>query len=330
MKYDDLIFVSAQPDVPYFHWQTKVYVHNFIDKGVNPNQIHVLFVIVDGDVPSEQSLELREYGVNVHHYVDDRKNKEYIPSLRPLILSKWLKDNPQFSKCYFYHDSDIIFRVLPDFNSLIDDNICYLSDTTSYIGYNYIKECGDRYETEHNNLPKDKLITTMCDIIGVDIETVEKNQKNSGGAQYLLKNAGHEFWDKVYDDSENLYQMLIRFHKTYPIPHGLQIWTSDMWAVLWNLWYLDKETRVTDKLSFSWATDTVDQYNHNIILHMAGVTPDLKQTKFYKGDFININPIELLKNNDSIFDYIDNNSSTKKYIEVIESMIKNKSDDYLL
>ena len=330
MKFDDLIFVSAQPDVPYFHWQTKVYVHNFIDKGINPNQIHVLFVIVDGDEPSKQSLELREYGVNVHHYVDDRKNKEYIPSLRPLILSKWLKDNPQFGECYFYHDSDIIFRVLPDFNSLIDDNICYLSDTTSYIGYNYIKECGDRYETEHNNLPKDKLITTMCDIIGVDIETVEKNQKNSGGAQYLLKNAGHEFWDKVYEDSENLYQMLIRFHKTYPIPHGLKIWTSDMWAVLWNLWYLDKETRVTGKLSFSWATDTVDQYNHNIILHMAGVTSDLRQTKFYKVDFINVNPIELLKNNDSIFDYIDNNSSTKKYIEVIESMVKNKSDDYLL
>jgi len=34
---DSLLFVSAQPDVPYFHWQVKLYVHNFIEKGINPN-----------------------------------------------------------------------------------------------------------------------------------------------------------------------------------------------------------------------------------------------------------------------------------------------------
>jgi hypothetical protein len=330
MEFDDLIFVSAQPDVPYFHWQTKVYVHNFIEKGINPNQIHVLFVIVDGDEPSKKSLELKHYGVNVHHYVDNREHKEYIPTLRPLILSKWLKENPQFGKCYFYHDSDIIFRVLPDFNSLIDGDVCYLSDTTSYIGYDYIKECCDRYDDKHNILPKDLLLTSMCGVIGIDVETVKKNQSNSGGAQYLIKNTDYTFWDKVYKDSENLYQMLIMFHKTYPIQNGLQIWTSDMWAVLWNLWYLGKETRVTDKLSFSWGTDTMDRYNEKVILHMAGVTANLKHDKFYKGDFITLNPIELLKLNDTIFDYIDDNSATKKYIEVMESMIKNESDDYLL
>lgn len=329
MDFNDLVFVSAQPDVPYFHWQTKIYVHNFLEKGIDPNQIHVLFVIVDGDEPSKKSLELKHYGVNVHHYVDNRENKEYIPTLRPLILSKWLKENPQFGKCYFYHDSDIIFRVLPDFNSLIDGDVSYLSDTTSYIGYDYIKECSDRYDNKHN-IPKDLLLTSMCDVIGIDVETVKKNQSNSGGAQYLIKNTDYTFWDKVYKDSENLYQMLIKFHKTYPIQNGLQIWTSDMWAVLWNLWYLGKETRVTDKLSFSWATDTMDQYNEKVILHMAGVTANLKHNKFYKGDFITLNPIELLKLNDTIFDYIDNNSSTKKYIEVMESMIKNESDDYLL
>jgi len=330
MNCNDLVFVSAQPDVPYFHWQTKVYVHNFIDKGIIPNQIHVLFVIVDGEEPSKKSLELKEYGVNVHHYIDDRENKEYIPSLRPLILSKWLKENPQFGKCYFYHDSDIVFRVLPDFNSMIEDNICYLSDTTSYIGYDYLKECCGRYEDEHKVLSENKLLKLMSDIVGVDIDMIKDNQKNSGGAQYLIKGTDYTFWDKVYDDSEKLYDTLIHFHKSYPIQNGLQIWTSDMWAVLWNLWFLDKETRVTDKLSFSWATDTVDQYYQKVILHMAGVTPDLKHSKFYKGDFITLNPIELLKINETIFDYIDDNSSTKKYIEVMESMIKNESDDYLL
>lgn len=327
---DNLVFVSAQPDISYFHWQTKVYIHNFIEKGVKPHQIHVLFVILNDSQPSEESLSLKQLGVNVHHYEDTRIDKRYIPTLRPLILSKWLKENPQFGKCYFYHDSDIVFRVLPDFNSMIEDNICYLSDTTSYIGYDYLKECCGRYEDEHKVLSENKLLYLMSDIVGVDIETIKNNQKNSGGAQYLIKGTDYTFWDKVYKDSERLYDTLIHFHKSYPIQNGLQIWTSDMWGVLWNLWYLGKETEVTDKLSFSWATDTVEQYENKIILHMAGVTPDLKHSKFYKGDFITLNPIELLKINDTIFDYIDENSSTKKYIEVMESMIKNESNDYLL
>ncbi len=43
----DILFVSAQPDVPYFHWQSKLYIHNFIKNGVDPKQIHVIFGISD-------------------------------------------------------------------------------------------------------------------------------------------------------------------------------------------------------------------------------------------------------------------------------------------
>ena len=39
--------------------------------------------------------------------------------------------------------------------------------------------------------------------------------------------------------------------------------------------------------------------------------------QFYKGDFINRNPIEDLRNDSSYFNYVDKNSSTIKYIEVI-------------
>jgi hypothetical protein len=329
MNFNDLVFVSAQPDVPYFHWQTKVYVHNFIEKGIKPEQIHVLFVIVDGDKPSLKSLELKSYGVNVHHYFDDRNNKDYIPSLRPLILSKWLKEYPQFGKCYFYHDSDIIFRELPDFDSMMNDDICYLSDTTEYIGYNYLKECGGRYELEHPELIQDELLLTMCTIVGISLDKVKDNQKNSGGAQYLIKNTDYNFWDKVYYDSETLYSELNQFHNENRILNGLQIWTSDMWAVLWNLWYFGNETKVTDSLSFSWATDTIDQYNKKVILHMAGVTGELRDSKFYKGDYISLNPLTLLKIDERFFDYIDENSSTKKYIEVMKSMLKNETKGYL-
>jgi len=325
---NNLVFVSAQPDVPYFHWQTKVYCNNFIEKGIDPKNIHVLFAMVNRETPSEESLEIKSLGVNVYHYNDTRKINEkfYIPSLRPMVLSRWLKDNPELSKCYFYHDADIIFRVLPNFEKLIKDDVVYLSDTISYIGHKYIEECCRRYESKHTLTKKDELITEMTKVIGIDIDTVKNNQQNSGGAQYLMKNIDHTFWDKVFDDCLNLYNKMREYHGKFPIyPGEIQMWTSDMWAVLWNIWLRNIETRVTEDLDFSWATDTLREYNKKPILHMAGVTEDLKTTKFYKGEFINVNPLDKLRENINFFDYVDKNSTTIKYVELLKTIVKKES-----
>jgi hypothetical protein len=324
---EDIIFVSAHPDIPYFHWQTKLYVHNFIEKGINPNNIHVLFVMVNGNnKPTKESLDLKKYNINVHHFLDDRKNKKYIPSLRPLALSRWLKENPELSKLYFYHDSDIIFRELPNFEKLVNDEFCYLSDTIGYIGYDYIIGCCDRYEKHHKNLNQKELLNKMLDVIGVDEETVKINQKNSGGAQYLLKNVDYKIWEKIYNDCPTLYETMVNFDRQNRIPSGgIQMWTSDMWSLLWNLWLHNHQTKITDELSFSWATDPIFMYEKKPILHMAGVTDDLKGTKFYKGGYINIDPIEKLKEDPNHFDYVDKGSATIKYIDVMKSFIeKNK------
>ena len=321
---EDLIFVTAQPDVPYFHWQVRVYVHNFIEMGINPNQIHVLFLMVNGETePSKESLQLKDLGVNVHHYIDDRDDKRYIPSLRPLMLSRWLKGNPNLGELYFYHDSDIIFRELPNFKNLIQDEYIYLSDTLSYINYDYIISCCEVYENTHKKLYKNELFELMVDTIGVTPELVKINNQNSGGAQYLLKNIDYKFWEKVYDDCTKLYFNILDFHKKNPISYGeIQMWTSDMWAVLWNLWYFNNETKISDELSFSWATDDIESYEKHNILHMAGVTDDLKHSRFYKGEFINVNPLEKLQENTNYFDYVDKNSSTIKYIETMKRLLK--------
>jgi hypothetical protein len=50
---------------------------------------------------------------------------------------------------------------------------------------------------------------------------------------------------------------------------------------------------------------------------MAGVTDDLKKTKFYKGEFINIDPIKKLIEDPTYFNYVDTKSSTIKYIEKV-------------
>lgn len=322
----NLVFVSVQPDIPYFHWQTKVYCNNFIEKGIDPKNIHVLFVMVQYRQPTNESLELKKLGVNVHHYEDTRKDKIYIPSLRPMALSRWLKDNPNLSKSYFYHDADIMFRELPNFEKLLNDDFVYLSDTVSYIGYNYIEECCRRYESKHNTTYQNQLLETMTNVIGIPINKVMENQDNSGGAQYLMKNIDYTFWEKVQNDCINLYDSMRKYHNQFPIHHGeIQMWTSDMWAVLWNIWLLDIQTKVTKELDFSWATDTITQYEEKPILHMAGVTDNLKTTKFYKGEYITVNPLNKLKENINHFDYVDKNSSTIKYIELMKSIIKKES-----
>ena len=321
----DLLFVTAQPDVPYFHWQCEVYGYNFVEKGIKPEQIHIIFGIFDGsENKTEGALKLREKGYNVHFYSDKRIKKHYIPSIKPYLISLWLKEFPQYGKKFFLHDADIIFRELPKIEEyLVDDNICYMSDTIGYIGYDYIISCCDRYEKKHTNSEKHQLIKEMAEVVGVDVDTIKENQINSGGGQYIIKNTNHNIWNKIYLDSTKLYDKMRDYQKRFPISPGeIQFWTAEMWSLLWNLWLSGKETRVIKELSFSWATDLVQNYNLHPILHMAGVLDSMKETKFYKGEFINVSPLDKLRENENYFDYVDSKSSTIKYVEVMKSLIK--------
>jgi hypothetical protein len=321
---EKILFVTAQPDVPYFIWQIKLYVHNFIENGIDPNQIHVVLGIVNNNgKPSKESIELKEFGINVHHYEDLRRKKHYIPSIKPYLISQWIQSNPDHGKLFFLHDADIIFRELPNFNELLKDDVCYLSDTLGYIGYDYIVDCCKRYERNHPNSEKNQLLSEMAEVIGIDVEVIKENRDNAGGGQYLIKNTNAELWDKIYKDSIDLYNQMLDYQRRFPISPGeIQFWTAEMWSLLWNLWLYGVKTKITKELDFSWATDTISIYEKRPILHMAGVTDDLKTTKFYKGDYINVDPIEKIKENINHFDYVDSKSSTIKYIDNMKSYIQ--------
>jgi len=201
-----------------------------------------------------------------------------------------------------------------------------LSDTIGYIGYNYIKDCCDRYEKKHPNSKNEQLLEEMVNIVGVTIECVKCNQENSGGGQYIIKNTNKDIWEKIYNDCTPLYRQMLDYQKRFPInPGQIQFWTAEMWSLLWNLWYFGLETKIHSDLDFSWATDDIKTYEKKPILHMAGVTDNLKSTKFYKGEYINVNPLQKLRENISHFDYVDKNSSTIKYIEIMKNIIKNEN-----
>jgi hypothetical protein len=317
----ELIYVSAQPDIQYFHWQCEIYGFNFLEQGIKPENIHMIFGMVNTNKPSQYAMNLKKKGFNVHFFEDKREDKTYIPSIKPYLISHWLKKNPEYGEFFFLHDSDIIFREKPNYEKFLDDKICYLADTKSYISYDYLKNCENNYSKVYK-LQDFEMINGMLDIFGLELECLMGHNDNSGGGQYIIKKTNYKNWFKIYKDSILLYDYLINFSLKYPLNNGIQIWTAEMWSLLWNLWCLEKDTKIIEELNFSWATDNVDIYNKRPILHMAGVLDKDKNKKFYKGEFINVSPIDKLIKDKNYFDYVESESSTIKYVEVFKSFLE--------
>ena len=273
-----MIYICAQPATQYFGWQIDVMLHSFLTTGVDMNNVHIVSAIQNEVDPYFDKLKEKYKNVTFEFYEDTRKSKKYISSVRPHILAKHFAKHRWLEKeNVFYHDCDIALTKPIDFSGLKDDDICYLSDTISYIGHDYILSKGN------------EVLDKMCSIMNLPKEIVRKNEKNSGGAQYLLKKINFRFWLQVEWDSEKLFTEITKLNeelvKKDPNYHTLQIWCADMWAVLWNLWKANKETKVVKELNFLWSVTNKDQWHANSIYHNAGVTAK-SEGLFYKGKYI--------------------------------------------
>ncbi len=272
-------FISVQPDSLYFHWQVELYLYNFIYKSkIDPSNIYVLFA-TSGNSHSKRIDSIIEMypDVNILMYPDTREVPfYYISSIRPHILSKFFKDrNELLDDWFFYHDSDILFTKDFIFNyDNVKSNV-YVSNTRSYLGYDYIKSKGIDQMNE------------MFNIVGITEENVLKNDKNSGGAQYVFSGLDSNFWDKVYIDSENLYKYLKI--NNVSVNNSIQFWCSDMWSILWNLVLFHKTPIIDEQLNFCFATDRYDKLKDVMIFHNAGVVEN-NVGIFHKGSFIDKEP----------------------------------------
>lgn len=308
-----LKYICVQPRLLYYAWQVETMINNFIKYGVNPHNIEILIAYNKKDeTSSPQNIEIwdklitKYQNVKFFLYKDTRpKPIYYISSIRPNILKQHFKQFPRLeNENIFYHDCDILFTSNPKLEEFTNNSICYLSNTNSYINYDYIISKGEDIYNE------------MCNIIGIDKEIPKLNNSNSGGAQYILKNINYKFWEKVEIDCEKLYyeiSILNNYKTSQDITyHPIQIWCADMWAVLWNLWLLEKETKVIDELDFCWATDNIERWSQVNIYHNAGVTED-DDGLFYKGKYINNIP------NNLILEEYDNNRCSYNYVKEIIS-----------
>lgn len=302
-------FICAQPAIEYYTWQVEVMINNFIRNGVNPNDIEIVCGY-RGVVPKSWRKLADHYNyVRFFFYEDNRFKPSYISSIRPHILYKHWVAFPELEKeTVFYHDSDIIFSKPIDFGELLKDDVCYVSDTVSYIGANYIRSKGEHY------------LDLMTELVNVNKEYVIANEKESGGAQYLIKQVPAEFWKKVYYDSENLFRMVNKQIEKDKPPHAIQIWCADMWAVLWNLWIWDKRVKVTEKMSFSWATSGIEQWDKHPIYHNAGATGS-NDGQFFKAAYQVTLPYSIK---------IEDFSNTRCGYKYVEEILKTKEVSCLI
>lgn len=300
-----MIYICAQPATQYYAWQIDTMLYSFRTVGINSQDVHIVCAI-HGEIDPYFDLLMRKYtGVVFSFYEDTRHDKSYISSIRPHILKKHftaypdLKDEP-----IFYHDCDIVFTKPLNIDHFLENDISYLSDTISYIGYNYIHSKGE------------DVLKRMLDVVGIDEDVVKRNESNSGGAQYLLKGIDKYFWYDIENDSNRLFKDLTTLNeekkKQDPNYHELQIWCADMWAVLWNLWKRSKETQVIDEMNFSWSVNDQIEWHKSSIYHNAGVTNDRKDL-FFKGNYIDTLP-------DLGLD-LNKNTCSYKYYNIIKSAL---------
>jgi hypothetical protein len=280
-----MIFLSAQPDSFYFTWQLELQVFNFERLNISPGKIHILLGH-DPQLGLEEHfkilIEKLKGKASFFTYPDNRVNHTYASSIRPHIIQQHLQQFPELQQeTIFYHDSDIIFRELPEFSKMIEDETWYVSDTRNYLDSKYIKAIGG-----------ETLLNEMCAIIGVSPGQVILQDDHCGGAQYVLKNTSIEFWEKLEKDSEDLYRYMNDFntHRENVKNKKIQSWCADMWALLWNAIHFKKKVQIQPQLGFCWATSPIEEWQKNKILHYTGNVQKGSHTVFRKSNYTEYEP----------------------------------------
>lgn len=280
----------CQPAIYRFEWELEVALTRMRKLGIE--NIVLLFSRSNDQIP----LYLKaKYGVEVHVYDDNRRDKSYIPSIKPYLWAKYLQeDRSREQETYFYLDSDVIFREIPEV--LPANDVWYGSDCSSYLGIEYIDSKGD------------KLLESMCKVIGIDPEMIRR-ENPVAGAQWVITNPTFDYWLKVYYDSIKLHKFLSRTDST------IQKWTAEMWAQLWNVYYFGLTTETHKELDFSWSTDKVERYYETKICHNAGVIDD-KQGLFFKGKYVHKSPFK------DDLSFVDTTKVSIKYVDALKEVVE--------
>jgi len=265
--------ILCQPATKYFAWQVEIAIESYLANGIKAEDIYI--VIADHkDYNLWRPLFDKYKDINFETFHDANYNKEYIPCVKPFLMWCFFERYPKLiDSQFFYCDADcILTKPLPEFSK----NKVYLSDTVSYLGYDYILSKGQ------------EVLDLMCDTAGISVDLVKKNQEKSGGAQYVFSGIPTDMWQKAYYDSIKMYKIVSKYNADnylkYKGDYPVQIWCSEMWTTLWGFWLQGRETEVVKELNFTWSTCHIIKMEKTCLLHNAGVTVEM-QDLFRKFDF---------------------------------------------
>lgn len=292
----ELVFIQSCPNEIFYTWQVHLWLESLKEIGHSNKAISLIY---QSKLSEHTKLwdnliklypEAKFYFYNGNNTITNL-TKYYAPIIRPYCLREFFKEFPEMEqKAIFYCDSDIIFNNNFDIGPFIDDDTNYLSDTFSYISASYFdSKIKDVLIEKREEYQKIDVLNDTCQLVGISRDIAEKYDKESGGAQYLLKNINFAFWDKVLIDCMKILLHLRSLNQTYFLNEnkGFQSYCSDMWAVLWNLWYNKAETKVIPEMEFAWSSDSIERTTRpNVgILHNAGITSNwLPEIKKPNGD----------------------------------------------
>ena len=292
----ELKFICVQPDDTYYLWQTHLWLESLKKLGHSDKAIVMVYIPLQRNFNTKWKEVEALYPEAEFFYLKDEDNINnlfsiYIPILRPYTLFKYFKLHPEMvNKAIFYCDNDVIFTEKFNIDAFIEDETCYMSDTKSYISASYFdSKVKDVLPAKLEDYKKIDVLAETASIVGISRDTCVANDDNSGGAQYLLKNIDANFWKKVFSDTINIRTYLLSINRNFfeSEDKGFQSWCADMWAVLWNLWLRQQETKVVKELDFAWSPDQLTKLDTCTIFHKAGITsPTMSDVPvFYKGAY---------------------------------------------
>lgn len=283
-----------------FQWELDVCITNIrsLDK-----KIPIVLLFLRGEPTGMETIKHfqgRYENTEIHAYLDKRDNKSYPATTRPYLIHTYLKEDPKReNENYFQIDSDVIFRELPAFSKMsLNGKICWGSDCSSYIDYNYLIGCEKG----------EKIVEGFSKILNFQENQIKHIP--GIGAQFLMSNPTAILWWHIWRDSQLIYDYLT------PINSNIQKWTAEMWAQLYNLHKFGWEVKIAPELDFCRPTDLIEKWDEVKILHNAGVVGPKTRNLFFKGKYDRETPFG------QNFDSVDKKKASLRYVQAIERVIQ--------
>ena len=261
-----------------YYWELQTLFYNLTQSRQVPKEEIILLTY--GDETYSTKLK-EEFGIEVHHYEDDRPASLYLSSIRPWLIAKFLEEYPERNH-FVYLDSDVIMLKSMDWNSFWnDEKVCY----GSYVSY-----VTDDFILQRTN--GQYYLDALNQLLPLTELEREKVHAQPCGAQWVLNNMTSDFFYQVYQACEDLFQywmkllMTMKWEVDEKNVNESDIWTTDMFVLHRLLILAGYQVEVSEAMSFAFPQKEIEEGDDYLFLHNAGVNPQTKPDHkylFWKG-----------------------------------------------